>query len=544
MKKKLLSVFMIIISGISLVSGCIKTKNSDINMKAFEEENLEELKLPIVKNKINITYWRPNDTKVTATMKSFSEIKAYKEAEKITGIKVDFIHPTIGQQVEQFNLLMASQSLPDVIYYNWSETPGGASKALGDNKIIRLNEYIDKYAPNFKKILESNAEIKKQCTLEDGSIYSFPFLRTQSEALNATWGFQIRKDWLDKLGLSSPKTIDEWYEVLKAFKERDPNENGKNDEIPFTGTGGLPSRLQEFSPAFGVLGGFYLENGKIAYGPIQNKYKSFLETMSKWYKEKLIDQEIATNDNIAFTHKMTSDIAGSFNGGVFSGMGNLTNTIRKINPKFQLIAVSWPLGAEKKPYITGSFDTKALSYGAAISSNSKYIKEIVQYLDFAYSEKGHMLFNFGIEGESYVMENGYPKYTDYILNNPNGLTTDQALAQYAISIMDGPMNQDIRYLNQMLQLPEQKQAVFDIWTKADDSLVLPQGLSLSKEQANKISIIMSKITNYQREMITKFVMGEIPITDFNDYVGKIKDMGIDEAIDVYQDALTRYKNKK
>jgi putative aldouronate transport system substrate-binding protein len=544
MTRKLLSLAAIIIASITVVVGCKGDKKDTLGMKVSEKENLKELNLPIVKDKLTISYWRPNDAKVTASMKSFSEIKAYKEVEKITGIKVDFIHPPLGQQVGQFNLLMAAQDLPDVIYYDWAEVPGGVSKVLGDNKIIRLNEYIDKYAPNFKRLLENNHEIKKQCTLDDGTIYIFPFMRTQGKELNATWGFQIRKDWLDKLQLKAPVTMDDWYNVLKAFKEKDPNGNGIQDEIPFTGSsGGLSSSLHQFAPAFGVLDKFYLKGDKVAYGPIESKYKTFLETMAKWYKEKLIDQEIATNDSIVFDYKMSNNIGGSFNGGVFSGMGKLTTLTRKVEPKFELLGTQWPIGTEGKPYNTGASYTKALSFGAAISSNSKHIKEIVQYLDFGYSEQGHMLFNFGIEGESYVIENGKLKYTDDILNNSKGLSPDQALAQYGISIMDGPINQDIRYLNEMMQLPEQKKAVMETWSKADDSLVLPPGLSLTVDEANKINIIMSRINSYQSEMMIKFVMGEKMISDFDSYVHKIKEMKIVEAIEIYQAALTRYKNR-
>ncbi|WKL04141.1 hypothetical protein Q0F98_13620 [Paenibacillus amylolyticus] len=71
-------------------------------------------------------------------------------------------------------------------------------------------------------------------------------------------------------------------------------------------------------------------------------------------------------------------------------------------------------------------------------------------MDYNYSEEGSDLFNFGIENDSYVREGEGVKFTDTIINNPNGLTYDQALASYALSIMDGPINQDSRYLDALL----------------------------------------------------------------------------------------------
>src|SRR5579859_5703009 len=192
----------------------------------------EDLTLPIVTQPLTLTYWAPMSTNVAASMKSFGEMGCYVELEKRTGIHLDFQHPPLQQEQDQFNLLVASGKYPDVIEFDWLHSyAGGPTKAIKDGVIIRLNDPIDRYAPNIKKILADHPEWRKQLVTDEGDIYCFPFIR--SDPLLLTFiGPVIRADWLDKLALKVPATLDEWHTMLKAFK--DQNANGKGDTLPFS----------------------------------------------------------------------------------------------------------------------------------------------------------------------------------------------------------------------------------------------------------------------------------------------------------------------
>jgi len=508
-------------------------------------EKLTEIPLPITKDGMTINYWRANDGKLTASLESFGDMASYKKKEELTGIKVKFTHPPLGQQKDQFNLLISTKELPDIIYYNWADAVGGPEKLIEDGRIIRLNELIEQYAPNLRKIIESDPDVKKQITLDDGTIYMFPLLKLDALKLNATSGLIMRKDWLDKLGLKPPTTIEEWHTVLKAFKEKDPNGNGKADELPFTGNWGPGdlTKLHDFSPGFGVIGGFQMNGDKVEYGPIQPGYSSFLETMATWYKEGLIDPEIMTNDGKAFDYKVTNNLAGSYGGGVFSGMGKFFNLMRDTDPNFNLTGVPWPVSPNGTAYATFNMNNKVLTYGEAITTGAdkEKLKDIVQWMDFNYSPQGHELFNFGIEGESYVKEGEGIKFTDVITNNPKGLTYDQALASYALSIMDGPINQDSRYLDALLFDEGQREANAS-WMKASSDLTLPP-FRLSVDEASKSTSIMSQVNTYLNETMTAIINGQKPISEFEKMVDTIKGMGIEEAIKIHQAAYDRYMAK-
>lgn len=555
MKKKMGLVLLSSAMLVGLLSACAQNNEGNTGGKtannpgatnaAPEGEVLTEIPLPITNESFTIDYWRANDGKLTASLENFGEMASYKKKEELTGIKVKFTHPPLGQQKDQFNLLIATKKLPDLIYYNWADAVGGPEKMIEDGRIIRLNELIDQYAPNLKKIIESDPEVKKQIALDDGTIYMFPLLKLDALKLNATSGLILRKDWLEKLDLEQPTTIDEWYTVLKAFKEKDPNGNNKADELPFTGNWGPGNltKLHDFSPAFGVIGGFQMNGDKVEFGPIQPGYKDFLDTMSKWYKEGLIDPEIMTNDGKAFDYKVTNNLAGAYQGGVFSGMGKYFNLMKDSNPEFDVTGAPWPVSPDGTAYATFNMDAKVLTYGEAISGSADKdkLKYLVQWMDFNYSEQGSDLFNFGIEGESYEHDGDAIKFTDEIINNPKGLTYDQALSTYALSIMDGPINQDSRYLDALLFNEGQKNANIE-WMKASSALTLPP-IRLSVDEASTSTSIMGQVNTYLNETMTAIINGQRPITEFDKMVDTIKGMGIEEAIAVHQAAYDRYQAK-
>jgi len=548
-KKRMGSILLSSLLTMFLLAGCTGD-NEPGNAEPAEGtepavQALTEIPLPITSEPFTIDYWRANDAKLTASLNNFGDMAAYKEKEKLTGIQVKFTHPPLGQQRDQFNLLISTKELPDVIYYNWADAVGGPEKMIKDGRIIRLNELIDSYAPNLKRIIESDPDVKKQIALDDGTIYMFPLLKLDALKLNATSGLIMRQDWLDQLNLKVPTNIDEWYTVLKAFKEQDPNGNGKPDELPFTGNWGPGNltKLHDFAAAFGVIGGFQLNGDKVEFGPIQPGYRDFLETMAKWYKEGLIDPEIMTNDGKAFDYKVTSNLAGAYQGGVFSGMGKYFNLMRDTDPNFNVTGVPWPVSPDGTSYATFNLENKVLSYGEAItaSADEDKLKYIVQWMDYNYSEEGSNLFNFGIENDSYVRDGEGVKFTDTIIDNPNGLTYDQALASYALSIMDGPINQDSRYLDALLFDDGQRAANAE-WMKASSALTLPP-IRLSTEEVTTSTSIMSQVNTYLNETMTAIISGQKPITEFDKMTETIKSMDIERAIEVHQAAYDRYQSK-
>lgn len=560
--KKSLIVLLSLVMVISLMAGCGSQNPQPANTtvastqpasttQAASTVQTNKSGLPIVTEPLTLTYYTSADSTATATMKTYGEIACFKEMEKRTGIHIEFIHPTAENQDDQFNLLLASGDLPDIMNWNWKSFGGGAEKHIQDGTILKLNDLIAQDAPNLTRILNEHPDWKKLIMTDEGSMYVFPQI-LPDPILTTYIGLGIRKDWLDNLGLAVPTTIDEWHTVLTAFKTKDPNGNGKADEIPFSpfmwgaATGAFDNG-NAFMSAWGVTWNswqYTQKDGKVYYGPMQPEYKEFLTTMNQWYKEGLIDKDYAAVDQKLFDSKFADNKIGAITCAVGSGIGQLTKNMLPKNPKFSLAGAPYPvLKAGDKP-ILGQRDPVFSDDGpgGAISKNCKHPVEAAKWLDYCYSDEGHMLLNFGIEGVSYTMVDGYPKYTDLITKNPQGLSMAEALAQQCVASIGTPRLYDGRYMEQFAELPVQKEAL-KIWSAADASNYI-FGVSLTSDETTKMTAKKTDIDTFRLEQFHKFVMGAQPISDFDKYVSTLKQMGIDDVIAIEQAGLDRLNAKK
>lgn len=485
-------------------------------------------------------YVRPINNKY---VKSYREIAAFQEIEKKTNTAVDWQEPSAGDTSQQFNIMLASGSYPDIIYWPTDSYPGGLPKLLQDGVAIKLNDLIEKHAPNFKKLLDSNAELKKQVTLNDGTIAHFPKIELDLQR-NAYIGFQLRKDWLDKVGLDVPTTIDEWYTVLKAFKEKDPNGNGLADEIPLGEYNNMKA-IYTFAAAWGVRTGFYLEpaSKKMAYGPLQPAFKEYVSTMNKWFNEGLIEPEYASLDGKAFDAKFTNNLYGAMVG-YMSGFDKFNSLMKGGNPNFKLVASPDPIGPGGKPYSNNdSLIQHVGGEGAFISSQNKNPIHSVKFIDFMYGQEGSDLLNWGIIGETYQVENGKKTYTDKVMKNSEGLTPIDYSLRYAIPMFGFTKTMDRDAWTQLSLKTDEAKAANEIWYKSDKSLLLPN-LSFTDEESQNYSQIMSEANTYFREMFLKFVMGVEPLSKWETFVATLKKMGIEEAIKIQQSAYDRFQARK
>ena len=168
---------------------------------------------------------RPGDSKFTTFL------------EDLTNVRVNFVDVIeSGAAGEKINLMLASGDLPDVIMTPFHINAQTTYQHGVTGTFQRLNELIDKHMPALKRELEKWPQYQAQLTMPDGGIYNLPELEAGCFHCRFQIKFWMYQPWFDKLGLDfPPTTTDELYEVLKAFKEGDPNGNGLADEIPMLG---------------------------------------------------------------------------------------------------------------------------------------------------------------------------------------------------------------------------------------------------------------------------------------------------------------------
>lgn len=483
-----------------------------------------------------LTYWCELNTNVSANYTNMGDTPFGQGLMERTGVTITYLHPPTGQLNEQFNLILADGDLPDIMEYTWQSYPGGPQKAIEDGNILALNDIIDQYCPNLKAYLEAHPDVDRQCKTDEGNYYMFPFVRGD-DSLRVSTGLMIRQDWLNDLGLEMPTTIDEWHDVLTAFK----TEKGATAPFAFEYTTPSLRNNWPFMSAYNTTAEFYVgDDGKIHYGPAEENYKEFLATMNQWYKEGLLDPDMPTAQLDQVSAKMTSGASGASLGWIGSRMGVWTTAAKETDPNYDLEAAPVPTLNKGETAKMGPMDNVVVNNGgAAITTRCKDIEAAARLLDWAYSDEGHMYYNFGTEGESYTMENGEPVYTDLILNNPDGLPIAQAMSGYIRGNYNGPFVQDVRYAQQYYTMDCQKKAQAT-WTVPEASEHVLPPITPSSGESEEFSAIMNEINTYRDEMTLKFILGTESLDNFDKFVDTMNQMNLKRAIEIENSALDRY----
>lgn len=530
--KRALATAIVFALAAAALAGCGGNKKT-ANTQELEQKYSD--KYPI-ESKTVLSWWMPVTANLTVNADNMGKLEFAKELEKRTGIKVEYIHPAVGQTTEKFNLLIASGDLPDIVEYSWGSYPGGPQKAIDDKYLINHTEVINKFSPNFAGYLKKNPEVDKQVKTDAGNYYGYPLI-SNDIGLRTTGGIIVRQDWLEDLGMELPETIDEWYTVLKKFKEEKGASAAMSLGINHVKNGA-------FISAWDMIYGFYSDgNGKVKYGPAQPMYKDFLATMAKWYKEGLIDSGFAINDDKTVSANMLNGTTAVTYAGLGGGIGKWM-TAKKNDPAYKLTGTKYPVLKKGDRSKFGQLSPLAQvnSVFPAITTDCKDVELAARLLDYAYSDDGSMLFNFGIEGVSYEMKDGYPTYTEKVTNNPDGLSMAAVLQRYSRAGFGGGFVQDIRYLEQYAGSPEQ-QSAWKNWRDTDaEKYVLPP-LYISTDEQSEYAKLGSSITTYVDEMFVKFITGVEPMENFDKYIENLKKMNVDRYIQMQQNAYERYLSR-
>ena len=487
-----------------------------------------------------ITYWVPLHSNAAQVLTTWNDNEVFQELEKRTGVHVEFIHPPVGQELEKYNLMVASRDLPDIISY---EYPSGADSAIQENIVRPLDDLME-YNPNLQALMDSDPEIRKQMTTNNGHIWGWGQYNLQENQGDegqysiAPWaGPAVRADWLEELGLEMPETIDDWHEMLVAFRD----EMGADVPLILPKTGRSGNSI--FVSAFGVGSEFYRVNDVVQYGPIQEGFKEYLTLMNQWYSEGLLDPDFAatSSDSNFYAEYLTTGRAGATTE-TYQDIVPLYNSLFE-NDEGSITAVPYPvlnegdelhLGSVSPVVETGNGRRDYLT--TAVSDDR--LEAICRWRDSWYTDESTMLFNYGIEGRSYNMVDGKPEFTELITDNPDGL--DYAVASWKYKLFCGP------YIYNAFAMPdaqiEASWASISTWLSNNDRAEQMPPCAVPVEHATEYSSIMTEVNTYLDQMVLKFIMGTESLDNFDAFVDEMKNLGIEQAIEYQQMGLDLYNS--
>ncbi len=538
--KKRLSFILAVVMVSSTIAGC--GNKETISESGMDLEKLAESSYPISTNE-KLTWWSYRGSTVYGGYATPDEMPSMVQYEKETGVDIEWMFATPSQEVQQFNLLLASGDIPDIVSYYWTynDIPGGPDKAIKDGYFASLNDLIPTYAPAFNKYLEENPVAARDLRTDGGNYFYIPSYATSEEESKTliSSGYMFRKDWLDELNLPVPETIDDWYITLKAFKEK------KNASAPLSMPYSWISR--GLTGAWGLSLPTYKEGDTVKYGYAEPAYKEFLLTMNKWYNEGLLDKSFASIDAKSVNAKIINGEAGAGFGWANGELYRWTKAARENNPEFELVGVPFPVMNKGEISAYALRDPMVYFGGCAIGQNSKNKELAVKLLDYGFTEKGREQLRFGIENETFVIENNNFKYTDKIEANADGLDKSQAINMYIRNDNNIPVlnaNAGLRAnVIETFTLPEMQEAVNTWRNNEGDKTRLPTTLAPAVEHASEYGRILTDLNKYSAEMMLKFIVGDTPFSEYDTYLEELEKRGLSRLLEILQEAYDNYKNR-
>ena len=481
---------------------------------------------------VTLTYWIGLTGNLQAHWTNFGDTPSAQGWMQRTGVKLEVLHPPTVGGAEAFNLMIASREFPDIIDSNWLTFPGGPERAIEEGIIMPLNQVMEYYAPYFSGILSENPEWNRMVRTDDGNYYVFPRIRGDAWLCMFN-GIYVRHDWLNTLGMEPPVTFDDWTAMLTAFRDR------MGSTAPLTMVFGT----NNFVRGLGIDRGFFIgNNGQVLYGEVQPQFRTYLEIISRWYRDGLLDLDFISQNAAARNQKMITGVSGASAGNLGAEMQTWTVGARNTTPNYLLIATNPPV-LRRGDHIVQTIENPFTGLGGhAISTQNRHVEISGRFLDWGYGPEGHIFQNFGEEGVAHTLVNGQPIFTDYLLNHPGGWSRAQIFSAHTRASWNGPMIQDRRYEDQYLDLPEQV-AAKGIWLQAEPFRNMMPPVTPTQEESREFAQIVQSINTYANEMISRFILGTEPLSNFDAYVDQINRLGLPRALEIQTAALERYRRR-
>ena len=513
--------------------------------------------LPIVKEPITLTVFAPANTEG-----SWEDNAQVKELEEATGIHLEWQTCASSDNVqEKLSTMFASGEMPDIILTGVSSGnryDKATEQALGEQGLVlSLNDYLDTVSVGYKQAFEEIDGLKEYITTPDGNIYSLPNI---DGSLHVQYNMKlwINTQWLDNLGLDMPTTTEEFYEVMKAFKEKDANGNGDpNDEIPLsTVTSGAGTQLDGFlmNPfqLTSETNKLYVDNGKVTFAPAQEGYKEGLKYLNQLYAEGLLNPESFTqdkNNQVNVNEAGDECVIGAFlaqRPGYACDLS--TEPYSKKWEQYQSLApLAGPDGqcvASWNPYVMFQ------SGMTFISSSCTNPEAAFRLLDYISTQTYRS--SLGIEGVHYELldagttELGLDGETKALYKRTNADTTNQSLGQLVALVRTpeflaaeatnpNPYAEDVKPLNGR-QVVMYKASLEHQKVQQSLDSVMPD-LYMSQADSSEMSLIKTNVMDTQKEYMVQFITGAKNIdSEWDSYLKALDNVGLARYLELLQKA--------
>lgn len=465
-----------------------------------------------------------------------AEGEFWKKLEEETNIHIEWVTYLETEAEEKFKLLMASGDYPDGFIGGLGGNDNDIITYGSEGIYIPLNDLIDEYAPNFKRrVSEEYPNLMKTITCPDGNIYGMPSVLYNPDIYNNTF---INKKWLDAVGAEVPTTTEEFFEVLKKFKEEDPNGNGEADEIPmtfiFSDWG-----ASDHGPYFGSFGYplapdyLMIDNKEVKYLGAEESFKKGAQWLGELYAEGLIDRDAFTQDSSGMAAKVSTNTVGVYSSWDTTEAGDFAEDYVALMP------LKGPEGEQNALVegITGFYNGRFI-----ITDKAKNPEILMQWIDRFYENMEVGLnATYGIgpdENKAWY----YDENNEIVFKSGDDLPEDQVRGQQQLPFAPAILGDGVE---DFLGNPAKNVIVNDMHKFAGK---LDSGewerwpvCYVTVEEKEDIATTETDLMSYSKNQLAKWIAGESDVNaDWDSYLQELENIGLSHYLEVKQQIYDRY----
>ena len=500
---------------------------------------------PIVDEKISMTAF----IAASSFVDDYQDNDFTRYIEEKTNIHLELEIAPASEALQKRNLLMASGDYPEIFITGFSKSEQQFYGSQG--VFLPLNDLIDRYGVNVPKVFTDYPLVKPNLAMADGTIYALPDINDCFHCAYAQkmW---IYRPWLEKLGLEMPATTEEFKEVLIAFRDRDPNGNGIQDEIPLSGAisgwfAGVDGFLMNsFVYSHGNLAGgemrMFIEDGQITAAFAEPGWREGLRYMNDLYSEGLLSGDAFVQDYNQYLQLGENPdvvLLGAGTGGhngVFTQFhgdsgrwldytvvppleGPDGTRLARYDPVYGYW--EWTL-TDKTAHPEAAFRLGDAFYEPDMVLHSSHGREGIEWV---WAEPGEI----GINGRQAVWKalvayGGGGRSSWWDQGGPQARSRDFRL---------GEVRGDHSLLSVILY--EETRDKMEPYQVNPDMVVPP--LSFDEDAAAEITDLESALGTYVTEMIARFTVGDADIeAEWNDYLAELDNIGLPRYVELVQEA--------
>ena len=458
--------------------------------------------------------------------RKWSSNQFFARMEEWTGVRFEYRQYTnLEEWAKEKASMKADGELPDVLFKAMLTTEE-CIRLRDAGVLIDLKPYLnEENAPNLWAILQSDPELIHAITLPDGSIAALPFINSLPKQ-NCIW---INTAWLKSLNLQAPTNAAEMKAVLSAFLERDPNKNGRADEIPLSFQG--PFDLKFLAHAYGLIANDYnifARDGKVRFMPLEENYRDFVAWCRDLYENRLLDK----NGFVQQSRTVTDSNATRRYGMIIAP--EITDVYRT-EWALKEYGIMLPLEYNGER-VYRDFSGPLLRGTFAVTCACKAPEKMIRWVDRLYSEEGAVLANVGKENEDYVFDgDGTWRLMEAAAQNSSYYSALTLITGGATAPGTLATEFEKKYGGEgdLVKVLSEQEA-FNAYTR----MPFPY-YSLTEEQAQRIAPLQNAIGFYVDEQLARWVLGEDEISDesFEAFEKHLKELGLEEFLSFWQDVL-------